>query len=180
MIFKLDLNNISYSDGISEGTITQSGIYKGEIVSAKLVEGKKTGNIGIELDFKEDKEGKRAIFSLYTHNKKLKPIKALAKLNALLALTQTPRALTPTLKTVHEYDTKSRKKVEVQRYFYEALEGKKIQAELNADKYYRPRKTPMMSYMLIHFFHYETGQTAEEWVDNLPSITLKPAKGKIE
>ncbi len=176
MIFGVDLNEVEYSDGLPKNALKQSGVHKGTIQTAKLIEEGESKII--ELLFTTDEEQKEAKLYLHIIDKKGKETKAKYKLNAICFLCDIDKdILIPKLMMTKEYDKQRRKVVELERRFYEVLHGKKIRFEIGVVKSYK-NGVPKLLYRLIGILHYESGQTATQYRDNLPAIEIKDIKDK--
>ena len=170
MIFTANPNSIRVADGFMKNAIMDSGEYRGTIKLAKYVVSS-GGTSGIRFLFENEEDGKTAIFTLYTHKEGGRTTKAFYLLNDIMIVLGIKQVLPRTI-NVEEFDKRRKRHVEIARTCYPEFHERKIIFELGARKTYKQDRYPTIDYSLIGIFNYETKQSAEEMIKNIPSITL--------
>lgn len=172
MIFTANPDSVRVTDGFLKNAIINSGVYAGTIKLAKYVVSA-NGSSGIRFLFENDEDGKTAVFTLYTHKSGGKSTKAFYLLNDIMIVLGIKQVLPKTV-NVEEFDKRRKRHVEVARTCYPDFHERKIILELGARKTYPSDRYPVINYSLIGIFNYETKQSADEIMKNIPSITLVP------
>lgn len=172
MIFTSKPDAVRVADGFMQNIITSSGIYKGKIKLAKYVVAN-NGTSGIRFLFENEEDGKTALFTLFTHKENGKTTKAFYLLNSIMIILDI-RQLLPVTLTIEEFDKRRNKSVGVERPCYPVLHDKEIIIEIGARKTYVKDRYPTINYSLLNVFDYNTQQSAEEIIKNIPAIAFIP------